>query len=169
MVIKVLLYYFFLRDQFKNSLKTDLMQSVKTDVERVWQKSGIKTMARQNMLKKLLKLVEKYQVLKKDSLKTRKTEPFQKKRQEWRDALDTTFDCAAPDAEEVLRNSRLLGEGDKQEDIDFLIDQRTARQQFMGQRDKNFDLKQAEKESREKRQEKMSSSEKERVRVVKQE
>ena len=78
-VIKVLLYYFFLCDQFKNTLKTDLMQSVKIEVERVWQMSGIKTMTRQNMYKKLLKLVEKYQAIKKDSLKTRMTEPFQKK------------------------------------------------------------------------------------------
>ena len=68
-----------------------------------------------------------------------------------------------------MRKSRLLGEGDKQEDIDFLIDQRTARLQFMGQRDKNFDIKKAEKESREKRQVKMSCDEKERVRVEKQE
>ena len=43
--------------------------------------------------------------------------------------MDKMYDCAAADAEKVLRKSRLLEKEDKEEDISFLLDQRTTRLQ----------------------------------------
>ena len=163
----MLLFYFFLRDQFKHGIKTDLLHRVRVEVERMWGMAGVKTMSRHGLDKKLLRLLDSYQAIKKDSLKTKTTEIYVKKREAWKSSLDVIFECASSDAEEVLRKSRLLEPGDKQEDIEFLIDQRTTRLQFIGQRDTNFDQKQGEKENREKRQEKMKSDEEMRVRVEK--
>ena len=50
--IKVLLFNFFHCDQFKNTLKTDLPQSIRVEVERLWLLAEIKTMSRQGMDKK---------------------------------------------------------------------------------------------------------------------
>ena len=165
----MLLLYFFFRDEFKNALKTDLLRTVRVEVEKIWGMSGIKTMARSSHDQKLLRLLNSYQVVKKDSQTTRKSEIYAKKREEWKKSLDVMFECAAPDAEEVLRKSRLLGQGDKMEDLEFLIDQRTTRLQSIGERDTNFDQKIAEKENRENKKEKMKSVEKIRVRVEKEE
>ena len=49
----------------------------------------------------------------------------------------------------------MLGQGDKEEDIKFLLDQRTTRLQHIGERDKSFDKKKVEKDNREERQEMM--------------
>ena len=75
----------------------------------------------------MVNLLAKYQLLMKDSLSSMKAETILKKREEWGKTLDTLFDCAAADAEEVLRRSRLLSQEDKEEDIDFLQDQHTTR------------------------------------------
>ena len=74
------------------------------------------------------------------------------------------YDCAAADAEKVLRKSRLLEKEDKEEDISFLLDQRTTRLQYIGQRDKSFGKKKEEKDNRKERQDKLKEKEDVRVR-----
>ena len=145
---QVLLLYFFLREQRKNAPKAELLKEVKEEVLRLWRMGGYKTMSKQGLDKKLLNLVTKYQLLKKDTLTSMKAETIMKKREEWSKSMDILFDCAAGDAEEVLRRSVLLSQEEKEEDIDFLQDQRTTRLQFIGQRDQNFDQKKEEKDSR---------------------
>ena len=62
-----------------------------------------------------------------------------------------------------------MSKEDKEEDIDFLQDQRTTRLQFIGQRDKNFNKKQEEKDSRKERKDKLIVKEDVRVRTGKKE
>ena len=147
----------------------ELLRAVKEDVELLWGMAGIKTMSRRGLDNKLLKLLVQYQAVMKDTTSSMKAETVMKKREEWTVTVDKLFDCAAADAEEVLRKSRLLGQGDKLEDLKFLSDQRTTRLQSIGERDTNFDQKIAEKENRENKKEKMKSVEKIRVRVEKEE
>ena len=133
----------------------ELLRAVKEDVELLWGMAGIKTMSRRGLDNKLLKLLVQYQAVMKDSTSSMKAETVMKKREEWTVTVDKLFDCAAADAEEVLRKSRLLGQGDKEEDIKFLLDQRNTRLQHIGERDKTFDKKKVEKDNREERQEMM--------------
>jgi hypothetical protein len=166
---QVLLLYFFLREQQKNAPKVELLKDVKEEVLRLWRMAGIKTMVKTGLDKKLLNLLTKYQLLMKDSLTSMKAETIRSKREEWTKSLDKMFDCAAADAEEVLRKSRLLDKEDKEEDISFLMDQRTTRLQYIGQRDKTFDKKMEEKDNREERQNKLKEKEDVRMRIEKKE
>ena len=109
----MLLFYFFLRDEFKKGIKTELLNRVRVEVEKMWGMAGYKTMSRQGLDKKLLRLLDSYQAIKKDSQKTRKSEIYERRREEWKKSLDVIFECASPDAEEVLQKSRLLEPGEK--------------------------------------------------------
>ena len=129
----------------------ELLRAVKEEVELLWGKAGIKTVSRRGLNNKLLKLLIRYQAVMKDTTSSMKAETVMMKREEWTVTVDKLFDCAAADAEEVLRKSRLLGQGDKEEDINFLLDQRTTRLQHIGERDKSFDKKKVEKDNREER------------------
>ena len=143
----------------------ELLRAVKEDVELLWGMAGIKTMSRRGLDNKLLKLLVQYQAVMKDSTSSMKAETVMKKREEWTVTVDKLFDCAAADAEEVLRKSRLLGQGDKEEDINFLLDQRTTRLQHIGERDKTFDKKKVEKDNREERLEMMKEKENDRMKT----
>ena len=57
------------------------------------------------------------------------------------------FDIAAADALEVLQKNRLLNPEDKKEDEAFLLDQRTERLQYIGQKDESFAKKVASREA----------------------
>ena len=142
-----------------------MLKEVKEEVQLLWGMAGIKTMSRCGFDKKLLNLLNNYQLIIKDSLTSMKAETMLSKREVWTVRVDKLFDCAAADAEEVLRKSRLLGQGDKEEDINFLLDQRTTRLQYIGERDKSFDKKKVEKDNREERQKMMKEKENDRVRT----
>ena len=77
---------------------------------KFWMVVNHKTMSKQGLDNKLVNLLAKYQLLMKDSLSSMKAETILKKREEWGKTLDTLFDCAAADTEEVHRTSRLLSQ-----------------------------------------------------------
>ena len=88
---QVLLLYFFLREQRKNAPKAELLKEVKEEVLRLWRMGGYKTMSKQGLDKKLLNLVTKYQLLKKDTLTSMKAETIMKKREEWSKSSSTVL------------------------------------------------------------------------------
>ena len=61
--------------------------------------------------------------------------------------MEVLFDIAAADALEVLQKNWLLNPEDKKEDKAFLLDHRTKRLQYIGQKDESFANKVASREA----------------------
>ena len=143
--------------------KLELVKAVMKEVVRVWMMAGYKIIGDKPLKAKIEKLVDEYQALLKDSKKTHPAAEL--KREKWVEKIEKLFDCAAPDVMEVLRKNRLLEEEDKKEDEAFLLDQRTVRLQYIGQKDESFAKKvasrEAEKQAEAKRKEKRSGGDSE--------
>ena len=125
--------------------KLELVKAVMKEVVRVWMMAGYKIIGDKPLKAKIEKLVDEYQALLKDSKKTHPAAEL--KREKWVEKIEKLFDCAAPDVMEVLRKNRLLEEEDKKEDEAFLLDQRTVRLQYIGQKDESFAKKVASREA----------------------
>ena len=116
-----------------------------------------------NLEKKLDTLVQAYQSVKKDSLANRHTKKAVEKRKLWLEQVDSLFDCASPNAEKAIKESRFLDKTDKKTDIGFLEDQRSARLQFLRNTDVIFEEKLKDKDEREEAVDKSVEKENKRV------
>ena len=107
--------------------------------------AGYKMVGDKHVKAKIEKLVNEYQALLKDIKKTHPAAEL--KREQWAKKVEDMFDIAAADAIQVLQKNRLLNPEDKKEDEAFLLDQRTKRLQYIGQKDESFTKKVASKEA----------------------
>ena len=113
-----------------------IIREVITKVERYWQAAGIKTLvlkgnASVNLLKKL--------VMEHSNLRKNKTRnSFERQKTEFETSLCTLFDIASPNAVEIIRKDRLRTQSDIDQDLNFLIDQRTERKMSIGPIDKVY-------------------------------
>ena len=158
-----MLLYFFHLSQNKKIGKLENITLVLVEVRKLWDMSGILTVTDTNLKKKLDTLVQAYQSVKKDSLANRHTKKAEEKRKLWLEQVDSLFDCASPNAEKAIKESRFLDKTDKQADIGFLEDQRSARLQFLRNTDVIFEEKLKEKDEREEAVDKSVEKENKRV------
>ena len=146
----MILLFLFLRDEWKKAPRHDLVLVLREKLELLWRRSGYKVMSRKCFEGKLKSLINDYYKARryKDD-----REAEVKKREEYIEASNLLFDCAAADVEEEIRKNRLLGEDEKKEDLTFLADQRGERCMFLGRRDQKLDEKVAKQLDREQKME----------------
>ena len=125
---------------------------VVTHVVKYWEMAGYKDMLmmKQNIGKKVMKELSKYQTINKS--RGRNSPAEIEKRQAYLNTLLKLFDIASPDIEDKLKKSRILAIDDdcpryrakegytrKVEDISFLVDQRGDRKMVMGEKDNSYE------------------------------
>ena len=153
---QVLKLYFYFREVAgrKNStVPRAEVNKVAKHAVRYWSMAGFETMKMYNVVIRIKKEVEKYEVLQKNRSKTNEKELM--KRQEYVEAIKKLFDIATPDLEDILTKSRLLDTDDectryrqeagytrKTEDLTFLLDQRADRMMVMeNSRDTSYEVR----------------------------
>ena len=132
--------------------RAEVVNKVGKYAVRYWSMAGFVTCEMCNVVGRIKKEVEKYEVLQKNRSKT--TEKEFLKRQEYVEAIKKLFDIATPDLEDILSKSRLLSTDDectryrqeagytrKTEDLTFLLDQRADRKMVMENRDKRYEVR----------------------------
>ena len=103
---QVLMLYYFFRTQDKTETKGVIITMVAAEVKRLWNMAGLKIVTDQNLKNQIVKLLEKYQKMIKES--KRHNPKAEQRRKEWGEKMVKLFDCAARDAEVLLRKNRLL-------------------------------------------------------------
>ena len=132
------------RDDGCKSCQPCLVKAVKEP----WQRAGIETSKDHYISLKVKKLDSQWTSLNRNKSKT--SDAARKARQEFEVYLDTLFDIASQDAEKVIMNDRLRSADTRQEDIDFLRDQRGDRKMGIGSQDTQYKKKVIKKVNREK-------------------
>ena len=145
-----MLLYYFNWSQNKNIGRMENITQVLVEVRKLWDMAGILTVLDSNLKKRMDVLLKGYQSIIKDSRANRHSKKAEQKRKLWLEEVDSLFDCASSTAEKAINTSRFLEKEDKETDIDFLEDQRTARQQYIGMKDESFVEKLEDKDEREK-------------------
>ena len=146
--MEVIKLWYFLRVEVgkKNQwVKSGVINSVVAQVvEKYWAHAGNCWRTKNNLYKEVDKLVQQYQKL----LKSRgRTDPKKypkevEARDQFLKSLDSLFDVAHPDLENILSQNRLLGNlGVREQDLKFLQDQRGPRLGFMGGEDVQYGQK----------------------------
>lgn len=127
--------------------------STACDIMALWERAGIPTKLKKDVIKKIEKKFDEWQKLKKNKEnKAKRSEGLQKKEKEWQDSLDDLFDIAHADA---------LNKITIEEDRLFLIEQRKrGRPGTMGGVDKVHLKKIAKKEEKNARLQRFSDREK---------
>ena len=153
---QVVKLFFFFKEQegLKNShvSQDSISERVAVHVVKYWQMAGFNTSSEFNIVKKIKKEVEKYQIINKN--KSRDNPKEVEKREVYLENVQKLFDIAAPGLEEILLKDRLRSQDDqnphyrqlggytrKTEDIAFLNDQRGQRKMVMGERDASFEAR----------------------------
>ena len=137
---------------------SDRYAAYKITVQNVmsfWSMARIKTTLPRNCVRKLDALWKEWRELKKS--RGRKSDVGDQ-RAKFTSKINKLFDIGAEDPIDEIRNSRLLGNAEKEEDIRFYIDQRSERQGTMSGNDKSFKRRLEQSESRQKRQDSMRLS-----------
>ena len=94
-----------------------------------YQEAGIPTTTDYNVYKKISDLYDSYMDVKKK--KSRKSEGAVNQRNSFEASLDSLFDVTKEDAEKLIRADSSRSRQRKEEDLSFLRDQRTTRNQGM--------------------------------------
>ena len=135
-------YFFYLRNDpvnIKNKTSNEeLAYTVIDAVVVFWQMARIKIKTRQNSMLQFMSLWTEWHGLAKN--KARSTDPGGK-RAAFMLKLGGLFDISAADAVDEIMKSRLLTAQKKQDDINFLFDQRNERKAVMDGHDKVFETK----------------------------
>ena len=151
---QVLKLYFFIREHLgkKNGRvsQEEITNKVAFLVSQYWNMAGYKTVVQFRVVKHIKKELEMYQNINKRRERTKGVEV--EKRELFLERLKKLFDISAPDLEDIITKSRLLGNDDectryriregytrKTEDVSFLIDQRGERKMVMGAKDTSYE------------------------------
>ena len=151
---QILKLYFFIREQLgKKNTKVSqdvIANKVCNLVAQYWNMAGYKTVVKFRVVKHIKKELEMYQKINKS--RGRSTAAEVEKRELYLKGLKRLFDIAAPDLEDEIQKSRILGNDDectryrvkegytrKTEDLSFLIDQRGERKMVMGMKDTSYE------------------------------
>ena len=155
-VEQVLKLYYFIREQLgkKNGRvsQEEIANKVAIMVTKYWDMAGYKTVVQFWIVKRIKKLIEKYQNIMKNKGRTSALEA--ERRREFSEDIKKLFDIATPDLEDLIEKSRLLGKDDqtnryrvkegytrKSEDLSFLADQRGERRMVMGSKDTSYEMR----------------------------
>ena len=154
---QTLLLYFAYRDikELKLSSKTDIAEMVAKQIVKYWHIAPIQTVSLPTIRTRILRLVDEHAVRRKHV--STKTATEEKKREEFMVSLRKLFDIANPNAEKEIQKDRFLvkknskGEiitKDREDDLNFLEDQRGPRIGWMAGRDKIYKQRTQDKEDR---------------------
>lgn len=146
----MLLLYYFNWSQNKKIGRLENITQVLVEVRKLWDMAGILTVMDSNLKKRMDLLLKAYQSIIKDSLANRHNKKAEQKRKLWLEKIDRLFDCVSSTAEKAIQTSRFLEKEDKKTDIDFLEDQRSSRQQYIGMKDEVLVVNLEDKDEREK-------------------
>ena len=146
----MLLLYYFNWSQNKKIGRLENITHVLVEVRKLWDMAGILTVMDSNLKKRMDLLLKAYQSIIKDSLANRHNKKAEQKRKLWLEKIDRLFDCVSSTAEKAIQTSRFLEKEDKKTDIDFLEDQRSSRQQYIGMKDEVLVVNLEDKDEREK-------------------
>ena len=103
-----------------------------------WLKSGLPMVSDFTIRERLTKLNETWVKLNKARFKEAKREI--EKRGVFREMMGEFFDLTAKDAEKIIKSDRLRSADAKEEDVQFLADQRVERKMKIGKLDKIYEL-----------------------------
>ena len=109
-VLKLLMFYK-KSESFKNSSIGSIADIVLEDVYNYWRAANIPGIAHWRAKKHVIELFTKYRTMMKK--KNRETEGEIQRRDNYIAELNKLFDIASPEAENILRNNRLLKEDSK--------------------------------------------------------
>ena len=126
-----------------------------------YQEAGIPTTTDYNVYKKISDLYDSYMDVKKK--KSRKSEGAVNQRNSFEASLDSLFDVTKEDAEKLIRADSSRSKQRKEEDLSFLRDQRTTRNQGMSVVDHKHVKIMMNREEREERVEAQVRKERERI------
>lgn len=153
---QVFQYFLHLRNKNPNSDNRSLAIDTVDVILPFWNMARIKTLTRPNAVNRFMILHEKYRKIVKN--KGRDNKPEEEKRTDFLKDLDKLFDIGTKDAVNKIKANRLLTNEDKEEDVNFYLDQQTTRQAHMSGHDKVFEKKYTEKNFREEREKRLLSS-----------
>ena len=148
-------YVYLSKGPMRLNKKEEVILQVLKNVEPFWNVAGIKCQdIRKNdpPKKKLRDLIQEYLYIKKN--KDNEDYDVFKKANFYKNILGKLFDIAARDAEKTIENDKLRSQLAKEEDLQFLADQRSERKFVLGSVDRNYTRKIENKEIRMKRAEK---------------
>ena len=145
---QVMKYFFHIRhdpENVRNSVSNEeIAYRVADTVLVFWQMARIKTKLRQKCMLEVMNLWGEWDRLAKN--KTRQTDPGNK-RAIFQRKLDGLFDISAKDAIEEIMKCRLLTLEQKNDDVEFYLDQKGERMAYMDGHDKMFEKKAGRKEA----------------------
>ena len=135
---EALLLYYFCRnsERMKRFKKETIAQYVVGEVTKLWKMANIPTKTNINMECGLLKMVSRRDKLIKNL--GRKGSKEKEKREAFAKDLKRLWDVASQQAEELLKKDRLIGAKARNEDLDFLRDQRGPRKASIGAADAEY-------------------------------
>lgn len=156
---QILLLYFAFREIKEHKLKSkpDIAEMVGHQIVKYWEMAPIKTVGFPTIKKRILMVVNEHDARRRNQSINTTTEV--KKREDFLECLKKLFDIASVDAEKAIENNRFLVKKDKnggvntmdrEDDLNFLEDQRGARVGWMTGRDEVYWQRTNKKEVRKK-------------------
>ena len=115
---------------------SDVSKVCVSKVTEIWDLAKIPTINLNNSRVKLEKMFNNWRFLQKNMKKT--TVKEKENREIFCQELCLLFDIASGDWEKKIKNDRLKNSEEKNEDLDFLVDQRTLRKMFLGSFSKHY-------------------------------
>lgn len=136
----------------KRCKQNDAFRHTVENVLSFWNMARIPTKLPRNCVRKLSKLWNEWRAI--DKGKRRSKDPAGT-RERFQSKLDKLWDIGADDAIEQIMSNRLLDKRDQEEDVQFYLDQQTARVATMSGNDKKFEERLQKRERRDQRAERL--------------
>ena len=148
------LLYFAFREvkDLKMVSKAGVAELTAYEVVKYWVRAPIKTVSMPTVKTRIIKLLEEHDSLLRN--KSRQSVTEVKKRENFKISMKYLFDIACPEAEKIIQQDRFLVKKDsmgnlitkdREDDLDFLADQRGARVGWMSGKDKVYEKRMGDK------------------------
>ena len=160
---QTLLLYFAFREvkELKLKSKDDIAEMTACEVIKYWSMAPIQTISMRSIKARILRLLDEHDALLRNKSRSSSTE--NKKREAFKESIKKLFDIASPNAEKVIANDRLLAKKDsmgnlvvkdRDDDLQFLEDQRGPRIGWMSDKDKSCEKRVGDRVARKEKEEK---------------
>ena len=113
-----------------------ISKKVMTDIFAIWNMAKIPTITKINAKIKLEKMYNKWLWLQKSEKK--ETEKEKQNRAEFTNCFPKLFDITSPTWETEIKNDRVKSKDEREEDLQFLLDQRGERKEWLGSYSKHY-------------------------------
>lgn len=142
---EVLRYYLYLtRFDLKLTSKKEVASVVCEKVNIFWKMAGITTKQKKDVVRMILHLIR----LRENLIKNAKKKCYEAQILSFTNKLLSLFDIAASNAEDLIRKDTSRSINSQISDINFLLDQRCLKKQFLGPLDKSYTMKLKRKEQK---------------------